>query len=87
MAAAIFNFLFIFLPIQTANLKMDLIILLNRIRHLFRKGALRKLSQIGGIVIFMAIQNMLEINGFIGYVQGNCDDGDEMMQLRGFVLS
>ena len=68
VTGGILNFLLLFISIQTTNLKMNLIIRLNRIGQFLWKRWLWKLSQIGGIMIFMAIEYMLKIYSLIRYI-------------------
>jgi hypothetical protein len=62
--------------IEGANLQMDFVILLQRIRQLLTQSTLTNLRQIHLIMIFEAIQNMLEVNSLIWNIESDCNGRD-----------
>ena len=62
--------------IEGANLQMDFVILLQRIRQLLTQSTLTNLRQIHLIMIFETIQNMLEVNSLIRNIESDCNGRD-----------
>mgnify|MGYP006933483643 CR=1 FL=1 len=53
---------------------------------LFAESAFGYDGEIDVIVISVAVEDVLEIDCFIRYIECYCDNGDEVMQLWGFIL-
>ena len=60
---------------------MDLVVLLHRLGQLLAESALGKESQVGLVVVFMTVENVLKIYGFVRNVQGHRNDSHQVMQL------
>lgn len=62
--------------VEGAYLQVDFVILLQRIRQLLTQSTLTNLRQIHLIMIFEAIQNMLEVNSLIRNIESDCNGRD-----------
>lgn len=62
------RYLFVLLPVQTADLQMDLIVLLDRVRKFFGESALGQESQVCLVVVFMTVEDVLKVYCFIWYI-------------------
>lgn len=81
VAIFIFCLFLVLFTIETADLEVNFVVSGNRVRQLLTEGALGTDCEIGLVVILMAVQNVLEVNCFIGYVEGHCYYRNQVVQL------